>query len=388
MKSEISSICGYKHMKIGDVVDIRRGASPRPIQKFLSKEGMPWVKIADATSDASRFISHTKECIIPDGVSKSVVVEPGVLIVSNSATPGLPKIMKITACVHDGWLVFSNFRGVTRDYLYYKFIDIRRMLVNQANGSVFQNLKTDIVREFSIEVPSIQVQNKIVSTLKAFDDKIELNNAINKNLEQQAITLYINRFTNNPSGLLSGVLGDIANITMGQSPKGSSYNETGTGDVFFQGSSDFGFRFPTRRVFTTEPKRIAEAGDILFSVRAPVGDLNVALERCCIGRGLCAMRSKSGDNSFLLYTALSLKTQFDVFNGTGTVFGSINKNSLIKLPVQVPTQKRIADFEQTVRPIDDLIRKNCEQIILLSSLRDLLLPKLMSGELEVSSLDI
>lgn len=121
MKSE------WKHLKIGDVVEIRRGASPRPIHNYLCKDGMPWVKIADATVDTSRYITKTNECIIEAGVIKSVVVEPETLIVSNRATPGLPKIMKIRACVHDGWLVFSDFNGVLRDFLYYKFINIRRM---------------------------------------------------------------------------------------------------------------------------------------------------------------------------------------------------------------------------------------------------------------------
>lgn len=176
MKSE------WRSEKIGNLVDVRRGASPRPIHKFLTNTGMPWVKIADATSDSSRYLSKTNEYIIDEGTEKSVVVEPETLIVSNSATPGLPKIMKIKACIHDGWLVFAKYRGITRDFLYYKFIDIRRKLVNQANGSVFQNLKTDIVKDFDISIPSIQTQNKIVDILSKLDEKIELNNTINNNL--------------------------------------------------------------------------------------------------------------------------------------------------------------------------------------------------------------
>lgn len=176
MKSE------WQSKKIGELVDIRRGASPRPIRKFLTDSGIPWVKIADATSDSSRYLRKTKEYIINEGVNKSVVVEPETLIVSNSATPGLPKIMKIRACVHDGWLVFSNYKGVIRDFLYYKFIDIRRKLVNQANGSVFQNLKTDIVKDFDIRIPCIETQKKIVGILSQIDEKIELNNDINNNL--------------------------------------------------------------------------------------------------------------------------------------------------------------------------------------------------------------
>lgn len=172
----------WSRKKIKDVVDIRRGASPRPIHKFLSNKGIPWVKIADATVTSSRYLWKTKECIIDEGVNKSVLVEPETLIVSNSATPGLPKIMKINACVHDGWLIFSNYQGITRDFLYYKLIEIQRYLTNQANGSVFQNLKTDIVKNFEILIPEINIQNKIVSILKSIDDKIELNHRINNNL--------------------------------------------------------------------------------------------------------------------------------------------------------------------------------------------------------------
>lgn len=176
MKSE------WYNKKIGDIVDIRRGASPRPIHKYISKTGMPWVKIADATSSSSKYLEKTNEYINHDGINKSVLVEPGTLIVSNSATPGLPKIMKITACVHDGWLVFSNYRETTRDFLYYKFIDIRQNLINQSNGSVFQNLKTDIVKDFNICIPNVKTQNKIVRILSKIDENIELNNSINNNL--------------------------------------------------------------------------------------------------------------------------------------------------------------------------------------------------------------
>ena len=180
----------WEKVKLGDVVEIRRGASPRPIHHFLSGVGMPWVKIADATSDNSRYITNTNEYIKEEGVAHSVTVEPETLIVSNSATPGLPKIMKIRACVHDGWLVFSNYKGIIRDFLYYKFKEIQRSLINQANGSVFQNLKTDIVREFSISLPPLEVQKKIAGVLGALDDKIELNNKINQNLELQAQALF------------------------------------------------------------------------------------------------------------------------------------------------------------------------------------------------------
>ena len=212
---------------------------------------------------------------------------------------------------------------------------------------------------------------------------------LNNNLVQQAKAIYEEMFLNNPDAdMHPGVLSDIATITMGQSPSGSSYNEDGNGEVFYQGRAEFGFRFPNRRLFTTEPKRMAEIGDILLSVRAPVGDLNVAYERCCIGRGLGAIQSKTGNNSFILYTMLALKPQLDVYNGEGTVFGSINRDALNSMPIHIPSEDEISQFESVVRPMDDMIRTNCDEIRHLETLRESLLPKLMSGEIDVSDIQL
>ncbi len=186
----------------------------------------------------------------------------------------------------------------------------------------------------------------------------------------------------------AGVLSDIADITMGQSPKGDTYNEDGIGTVFFQGRGEFGFRFPVRRLFTTDPKRMAQANDVLMSVRAPVGDLNVAYEPCCIGRGLGAIRSKNNHQSFVLYTVFSLREKLDMFNGEGTVFGSINRDALNSMPIIIPATEEMNRFEEIIAPMDATIRNNHEEICQLEAIRDSLLPQLMSGELDVSELDL
>ncbi len=184
-----------------------------------------------------------------------------------------------------------------------------------------------------------------------------------------------------------GTLSDIADITMGQSPSSSSYNEDRNGIIFFQGRAEFGFRFPTVRLYTTEPKRRACANDTLMSVRAPVGDLNVAHTDCCIGRGLAAIHSKDNHQAFVLYAMFSLKKQLDVFNGEGTVFGSINRNSLNEMPLLIPSSEKLDEFEALVSPMDAAIRNNYDEICYLKQLRDSLLPKLMSGEIDVSNID-
>lgn len=185
-----------------------------------------------------------------------------------------------------------------------------------------------------------------------------------------------------------GVLSDIADIVMGQSPKGDTYNEDGVGAVFYQGRAEFGERFPARRLFTTDPKRMAKENSVLMSVRAPVGDVNVAYEECCIGRGLCSVASKDNHQSFVLYTMYSLKDKFDVYNGEGTVFGSINKDSMNCMTIQIPSKMVMDRFEEIVSPVDAIIKANYNENCRLVAMRDSLLPKLMSGQLDVSNLDI
>ena len=212
---------------------------------------------------------------------------------------------------------------------------------------------------------------------------------INKNLQLQAQAIYTHMIIDEADeSWHQGLLSDVATITMGQSPKGDTYNEVGTGSVFFQGRAEFGFRFPTRRLYTIDPKRMAKASDVLMSVRAPVGDLNVAYEDCCIGRGLAAIRSQDNHQSFVLYTMLALRDQLDVFNGEGTVFGSINRESLNNMPIIIPPCKIIDNFESIVSPMDAAIRNNYEESCHLQAIRDRMLPRLMSGKLDASVIDL
>ena len=282
---------------------------------------------------------------------------------------------------------------VLPEYLVYYFhtpIGQHKLLSNASQVGVPALARpSSTFQQIEVVLPELSIQKCVVEIISTIQKKIVNNQELNDNLQQQAKSLYEEMFLNNPDAdMVSGTLSDIAKITMGQSPSGSSYNEESVGEIFYQGRAEFGFRFPTRRLFTTEPKRMAEPGDVLLSVRAPVGDLNVAYEKCCIGRGLGAIHSKTGDSSFMLYTMFALKPQLDVFNGEGTVFGSINRDGLSNLPVNIPSAEEIAKFEATVRPMDNLIRTNHEEICRLQSIRDSLLPKLMSGEIDVSDIKL
>lgn len=244
-------------------------------------------------------------------------------------------------------------------------------------------------------LPPLPTQRKIAAVLGALDDKIENNRKICANLEAQAQAIFKSWFVDfepfggkMPQWWKMGKLGDVADITMGQSPDGKSLNDVGDGITFFQGRAEFGNRFPTKRLSTTEPNRMAKAGDVLLSVRAPVGDLNIALEDCCIGRGLAAIRSKAGSQSFIYCLLKTLKPAFDLYEGAGTIFGSINKDSLHGLDVVVPDRGWIEKFESVVSSHDRMYRERELESRALAAMRDTLLPKLMSGEIDVEKVEV
>ena len=270
-------------------------------------------------------------------------------------------------------------------------------LRQRESGTTVTGIKQAELRKVLIPLPPLYVQQRISRILDTLDDKIELNEKINQNLEAQAQAIFkswfidFEPFKNGkfidselgkiPEGWKVGKLSDIANITMGQSPNGNSYNEKKIGMIFFQGRAEFGWRFPRNRLYTTAPKRIAERDSVLLSIRAPVGDINKALERCCIGRGLASLTSNH--KTFLYYKMQSIRHLLDVYNGEGTVFGSINKNTLQEIRTIIPIDSEIIRFELKLKVVDELIRNNYIENLRLIKLRDTLLPELMSGKIDI-----
>lgn len=173
---------------LGDFVVIKRGGSPRPIQNYLSDSGLHWLKISDATCITSPFINEIKEYIIEDGLKKTVFLKAGALVLSNSATPGLPKILDIDTCIHDGWLYFPTSR-LSNEYLYLFFKHIREKLVALGNGSVFTNLKTDILKNYPTFLPTNEVLSEFDSIVKPLFEMILATTREIKNLTTLRDTL-------------------------------------------------------------------------------------------------------------------------------------------------------------------------------------------------------
>jgi len=404
----------WKEYKIGDVCKIKRGASPRPIQQFISNKGMPWVKIADATATDSMFLDSTKEYIKEEGISKSVTVMPGTLIVSNSATPGLPKVIRIKACVHDGWLIISDFKGVHRDFMYYKFVDIRRYLSNQANGSVFQNLKTDIVREFSIKIPSLKTQEEIVSILKSLDDKIEVNRKINENLEQQAQALFKSWFVDFepfkngefveselgmiPKGWRVCRADEVFDINIGKTPprKEPEWFTKNTSDNIWVSIADMGscgmFVSESSEYLTNEAINrfnilMVDEGSVLLSFKLTVGRVAIADTRLTTNEAIARFQLPQSYYREFLYLYLK-QYKYGNLGSTSSIATAVNSKTIKGMKLITPPEDVISCFSKHTKPLFDKIKVLSQESRRLAELRDTLLPKLMSGELKVNEIEV
>ena len=321
-------------------------------------------------------------------------------------------------CSTDIWVIEPK-ENVDSRFLFYwcaswDFVDF---LDASSEGTRMPRAKWEVAVNHRIPAFSTPEQRAIARILGALDDKIEVNRRMNETLEGMARAIFRDWFVDFgpvrakmegrepylpseisdlfPDELVDseigeipkeweiGALYDLAEITMGQSPPGRTYNDDGIGLPFYQGSTDFEFRFPSLRKYCSEPKRLARKDDVLLSVRAPVGDVNRALDECCIGRGLASIRSREDYSSWVFYRCKFLKGSFHNFNAEGTVFGSINAKDLRSLTTIKPASRLLMEFENLAGPIDSMIRIKTEEIIVLTRLRDTLLPKLMSGEIRI-----
>lgn len=418
----------WRLTKIGSICKkVCSGGTPKSTMKEYYDGGIPWLNTKEVHFNR---IYSTESTISENGLNNSAakwIEANAVIIAMYGATAakcaiGMIPMTTNQACCN---LMIDEKKADYR-FVYYAIENSYSILASLANGGAQQNLNAQVIKDFEILLPSLDIQKRIGDVLSTLDDKIDVNKRINDNfvvkllvklfikwvfytlindnLEQQAQALFKSWFVDFepfrdgefeeselgliPKGWRVGMLSDVANVTMGTSPAGSSYNVTGEGDVFYQGRAEFGFRFPSRNMYTTEAKRFAEIDSVLLSVRAPVGDINVAEERCCIGRGLASVQSKTGNNSFMLYLMQDLRPVFDRFNGEGTVFGCINKKALEDLTILIPDKETMAKFDDVCSKMDGQIKTLDQESRRLAQLRDTLLPRLMSGEIIINEIRV
>jgi len=384
----------WSERKLGDLIQINPDALNKtyPYSEIeyldISSVGTGYytetchLKLEEAPSRAKRLVS--------DGDTIISTVRPG-----NKSYCYLKKTTP-RMVVSTGFAVLRAKKDLLDErFLYYLVSNpaFTEYLVAHEKGAAYPAVGTETIENAIVNIPDLPTQKKISDILGSLDDKIELNRRMNETLEQMAMALYKHWFVDFgpfqdktedgiPIGWTSGYLGEISDIIMGQSPKSSYYNNVGEGLPFHQGVTNFGDRIPKHEVYSSQILKVAKRGDILVSVRAPVGRINIADRDIVIGRGLSAFRHKSNKMSYLFYTLKNIFKEEDSI-GSGTVFNSVSKNDLEKIPILIPPNEIIEQFENQVKEIDRLILTNIFEIRSLIETRDYLLPRLLSGEIEV-----
>ena len=378
---------GWEEYKLGNLVEIGRGASPRPIKNYVTdKPGIPWVKIADATKSINKYIEKTNEYIVEEGRRKTVY--PGELIVSNSATPGIPKLMKIEACVHDGWLVFDEYKNIKILYLYYFFLDYRRILVHSASGTVFKNLTTEIVKNVKINLPPLKEQKAIAKVLTVFDDKIELLQEQNKTLETMAQTIIKEWFGKYqigdelPKGWRVGKLGDVIDIFDSKRvPLSKGQREAMSGDYRYYGATKV-MDYVNDYLFDGIYLLFAEDGSVMDEDGYPF--LQYVWGKFWVNNHTHILKGKNSFSTELIYV-LCKKMKVTAIV-TGAVQLKINQGNLLSKEIVIPNDFILEKADKTIQPLFNKLRINSSQIQSLTKTKDTLLPKLMSGQIRVNNI--
>ena len=286
-------------------------------------------------------------------------------------------------------------------FLFYLLTDAK--LSRYAGGAAQPLVTQTVLKQVKVRVPPLPIQQRIAGILSAYDELIENSQRRIKLLEAMARALYREWFVHFrfpghenhpripsplgeiPQGWEVKKLKDVCRLTMGQSPKSEFYNEAGDGVAAHQGVTDFGDRFPSDRLFCTADGRIAEAGDIPFSVRAPVGRMNIANKKILLGRGLSAIRHNQGCQAFLWEQLKNRFTEVDMM-GNGSIFASVTKDDMQGIELLCPSPPLIEVVTKHFDPVHSEIAALGQQIQTLRSTRDLLLPRLLSGQIDVKTI--
>jgi len=382
--------------QLGDVARGRSRHRPRDAAHLYGGP-FPFIQTGDVKK-ASLYLTEFEQTYSEAGLAQSKLWPAGTLCITIAANIADTAILGIDACFPDSVIGFTaNTEKADTRFVKYLFDGVLKIKYRSfTQGAAQDNLSQEKLLSIKFPVPELRVQQRIADILSAYDDQIENNRRRIALLEEAARMLYREWFVHFrfpghehvkiidglPEGWERRTLINLAEVVMGQSPESKFYNETGDGLPFHQGVTDYGFRYVTHRTYSTAVTRLGQAGDILLSVRAPVGRINLTRDNIVVGRGLSAIRSRLGHQSFLFY---SLKNHFyaeDII-GTGSIYAATNKKELEGQLLVVPSQVLLREFEDQASQIDRQIGNLTAQVEKLAQARDLLLPRLMNGEITV-----
>lgn len=394
---------------IGEVCKVARGSSPRPIcdQKYFDGGTIPWVKIADATKSGKRLYK-TKQHVNEYGASYSRYLPAGTVIVAASGTLGYTQLLGVPGCVHDGWLYLTELNGVDKDYLYYTLQWTVRHFYNSAYGAAIQNINTEIMRATEIPLPPLPIQKKIAAVLSAYDDLIENNERRIKILEEIAQNLYREWFDNFrfpghenvklfdsplgkiPEGWRIGSLGDLV-ILVKSRYSDKEHSSLPLVDMARMPHNTLAVNEAGLPSDLTTSRIVFEAGDVLFgSIRPYLHKVVRAPWQGVTNTSVFVLRPRSRLYAAVAPIILSsdVTIRWAVQYSTGTKMPVIKWDIFSSMPVAIPSAAISVLYHEHAMPLLTSVAKLATRNQNLRQTRDLLLPKLISGQLDISELDI
>lgn len=387
--------------RLGDICEVVRGGSPRPIIDYITddEDGVNWLKIGDV-NETDKYFTHANERIKRSGIPKTREVKSGDLILSNSMSFGRAFITLIDGYIHDGWLRLRCDESIiSKEYLYYFLTSsvAQNQFKAVATGSVVNNLKADTVRDTLISVPPLNIQEKIVAVLGTLDQKIVLNNQINNNLEQQATALFKSWFVDYepwggqmPTAWISAPLGSFVDIKRGSSPRPIQDYLSDEGLRWLKISDVTSLTVPFVLDIKEHIKEeglkktvFLKAGELVLSNSATPGIPKILDVDSCIHDGWLYF-PKSELSKYFLYLLFKHIRKELIALGNGSVFTNLKTDILKAYPISKADKDTLNSFDQLVIPLFNSMLNHCKENHALVELRDLLIQKMMSGEIDVS----
>ncbi|MDL1957130.1 MAG: restriction endonuclease subunit S [Candidatus Desulfofervidus auxilii] len=350
----------WKEVKLGEVLELKNGERPK-----INDYGIIPVY------GANGIMGKTNDFLVDNDFT---------IIVGRVGASGEIHLAKGKVWISDNAIYSQSYKSkkIHLPFLFYllTFKNLKQFATKTTHPIITQSF----LKNLPIPLPPLPEQQKIAEILSTVDSAIEkVNQAIEKTqrlkkgLMQELLTKGIgyNEFKDTEIGRIPKEWevvrlkeSEEIKLIMGQSPPGKSYNKEGKGLPFIQGKAEFGNMYPSAILWTTQPTKIAEEGDVLISVRAPVGDVNICPYRLCIGRGLAAVRIKKGSNIFYFYWFQKEKQHIENI-GKGSTFKAVTKDELSNLFIPfppLPEQQKIAEILSTVDKRLELLKKKKEKL--------------------------
>jgi type I restriction enzyme S subunit len=411
----------WEWKKVSEIANTKSGGTPLRSHPEYFNGDIPWIKSGELKDG---YIRNAEESITELGMDNSstkIFPKGSVLVALYGATAGKVGILDIVAATNQAVCgIFPKNGSFIPKYMFYWIISQRDNLLKQRIGGAQPNISQTIIRSQYFPLAPINIQELIVSKIEELFSQLDAGVAglkraqaelqryrasvlkaafegrlVPQDPNDEPASKLLKLIDKNPKIISKGKkipeswvwanLNDISTIILGQSPPSSSYNSDGIGLPFFQGKAEFGEIFPTVKKWCSKPKKIAEKGDVLISVRAPVGPTNLSKEKCCIGRGLAAIRGKEIVlNRYILYYLRSIEKDWDR-RSTGTTFkaitGSVLRNNLIPLPPLEEQSRILEKIESILSLIDNLAMILDKEIDRSDGLRNSILKTAFNGRL-------